>query len=63
MVSGPEEIVLFAGSQDTLLNSVLKDRGKNNNRNLCLRQLQIVCHLHLHFVQSAIEGDTGLISA
>jgi hypothetical protein len=62
MVGGPEEIVLFEGSQDTLLKSV--HRGRDNNRNLCLRQLQIVCHLHPHFVQSALEeDDTGLISA
>jgi hypothetical protein len=61
----PKRIVLFAGIQDTLLNRVHRERGNNNNNNrdLCLRQDQIVCHLHLHFVQSAIEGDTGLISA
>jgi hypothetical protein len=63
MVSSLEEIVLFLGSQDTLLNSVPRDRGNknNNNRNLCLRQPQILCHLHAHFVQSAVEGYTGLI--
>jgi hypothetical protein len=52
----------FVGSQDTLLNSAYRDRG-NNSRDLCLRQPQIICCLHPHFVQNAIELWTGLISA
>jgi hypothetical protein len=62
MVNGPKGIVLFAGNQDTLLNSAYRDRG-NNNRDPCLRQPQIMCYLHPHFVQNVIEICTGLISA
>jgi hypothetical protein len=61
MISGPEEII-FAESQDTLLNSLHRDRG-NNSRDLYLRQLQIMSHFQPYFVQGAVKGDIGLGSA